>query len=247
MPDVSPSRSRRSSGALVCSVALAVTLVVAGCAGSSGDDAGQPTTSFRYLVDPLEPGTGFIQLGQNRYPFDGVICATGPVKSDPEGSIRDFGVYANFTIDSTLAAVSLTRYRNEIHGETNSVPTLTETALIQMQGDKEIRGLSAKRYQIVGARKWQDPNDPTATTPLITHTGDRYVAKGTFAPVNADVEASPTTTGSSVSASSDAVIGQVAARCPAESTTTTSSSGTDATGSPQPPATTGVSTTIRQG
>ncbi len=195
-----------------------------GCAGSSGGATDETTTSFPYLVDPLDPGTGFIQLGPNRYPFEGVICATGPVKSDPEGSIRIFGVYANFEVDGSLAAVALTRYRNEIHGKTNSVPTLTETALIQMQGDKEIRGLSAKRFQIVGEKKWQDPNDATATTPLISRSGDRYEAKGTFAPVNADVETSTTSRGSGTtsSGSGDTVTGEVAARCPAKSTTTTS-------------------------
>lgn len=218
---MTPIRSVRSWWLAAAVAALFV--VVSGCSGPSGDTADGPSTSFRYLVDPLEPGNGFIQLGQNRYPFDGVICATGAVKSDPAGSTRIFGVYANFHVDGKLAAVALTRYRNEIHGKTDSVPTLTETALIQMQGDKEIRGLSAKRFQIVGANEWQDPDDPTATTALITHDGDRYDAKGTFAPVNADVTTSSTTTvaggsrtGTGPGAAGDAIVGEVAARCPAK-------------------------------
>lgn len=201
----------------LCAVVLVTTVVVVGCSGSSGEETG-PTTSFPYLVDPLEPGTGFIQLGENRYPFDGVICAEGAVESDPEGSTRIFGVYANFEVDGVLAAVALTRYHNEIIGEANSVPTLTDTALIQMQGDGEIRGLAAKRFQVVGAKSWQDPQDPTATTELITRDGDRYEARGTFAPVNPDVGSDTTVAGAQAA---DAVAGQVAARCGDPDTTTT--------------------------
>jgi len=229
-------------------VAVAFVLALSGCGGSSPDTTDGPTTSFRYLVDPLEPGTGFIQLGPNRYPFDGVICATGPVESDPEGSTRVFGVYANFEVDGALAAVALTRYHNEIHGKTNSVPTLTETALIQMQGHDEIKGLSAKRFQIVGERTWQDPNDPSATKPLITRSGDRYEARGTFAPVNADAVTSSTTPPGSAAAAgaSDAVVGEVAARCPAASTATSAAPTTQPSGSPStttPPSGTPGSTT----
>ncbi|HET8929346.1 MAG TPA: hypothetical protein VFN21_01690 [Acidimicrobiales bacterium] len=224
---------RRRSRWLVAAVVGA--LVVSGCSGSSGGEADQPTTSFKYLVDPLEPGAGFIQLGPNRYPFDGVICATGPVESDPEGSTRIFGVYANFRVDGTLAAVALTRYHNEVIGKTRSIPTLTETALIQMQGDQEVRGLSAKRFRVVGEKKWQDPNDPAATTALITHEGDRYDAKGTFAPVNVDVATSTTVTGSTgagAGVGDDTILGEVAARCPAKSagTSTTSAAGPATTG-----------------
>lgn len=216
-------------------VAVTLVLVATGCTGSSGGEADQPTTSFRYLVDPLEPGTGFIQLGPNRYPFDGVICATGAVKSDPEGSTRIFGVYANFEVDGTLAAVALTRYHNEVRGKTNSIPTLTENALIQMQGDNEVRGLSAKRFQVVGERNWQDPNDPTARSALITREGDRYDAKGTFAPLNADATTSTTargTAGSGAKETSDAIVGEVSARCPAKpsETSTSSTEGTTSAG-----------------
>ncbi len=215
------SSRRRARAVLTVFVASALVLGCTGCAGSSGGAADETTTSFPYLIDPLEPGAGFIQLGPNRYPFDGVICATGPVASDPEGSTRIFGVYANFEVDGSLAAVALTRYHNEIHGKTNSVPTLTETALIQMQGDKEIRGLSAKRFQVVGEKNWHDPNDPSATKPLISRSGGRYEAKGIFAPVNADVDTSTTSrgSGSTTPGAGDSLVGEVAARCPAKSTT----------------------------
>lgn len=187
-------------------VALALVLVAPGCGGPSGDGEARPTTSFRYLVDPLKPGTGFVQLGQNRYPFEGVICASGPVKSDPEGSTRIFGVYANFEVDGALAAVSLTRYHNEVHGKIDTIPTVTDTALIQMQGKDEVRGLSAKRFQVVGDRVWQDPTDPNATKALITRSGDRYEAHGRFAPIGTQAtEGSTTATGT---------VGEVAARCP---------------------------------
>lgn len=201
-------------------------LVATGCAGSSGNGtAGGPTTSFPYLIDPLEPGTGFVQLGKNRYPFSGVICATGPVKSDPPGSSRIFGVYANFHVDGALAAVSLTRYRNQMHGSIDTLPTVTETALVEMQGHDEVRGLSAKRFRVVGATKWQDPADPTATTALITRKGDRYDAEGTFSAVGTDTTSTTTARpGSSPPRSDDAgVAGRISARCPATSTTSTTS------------------------
>lgn len=182
----------------------AAALIASGCSGSSGEDTTGPTTSFPYLVDPLEPGTGFVQLGANRYPFDGVICATGPVKSDPEGSTRIFGVYANFEVDGSLAAVSLTRYHNEVHDKIDTIPTVTETALIQMQGEGEVRGLSARRFQVVGAKKWTDPEDPTATTPLITRDGDRYEATGRFGALDGTDD------------TADATAGKIAARCPSD-------------------------------
>ena len=158
-----------------------------------------------------------------------MICAEGAVESDPEGSTRIFGVYANFEVDGALAAVALTRYHNEVIGKTNSIPTLTDTALIQMQGDGEIRGLSAKRFQVVGEKNWQDPQNPEATTELITRDGDRYDARGTFAPVNADVATETTVAGAP--AASDAIDGQVSARCgDAASTTTTVADAAEAPG-----------------
>ncbi len=214
--------SPRRGGLLAC--LAAVVLVVGACSGDSGDRESASTTSFPYLVDPVEPGAGFIELDGNRYPFEGVICASGPVASDPEGSTRRFGVYANFEVDGTLAAVSLTRYRNQESGLIETVPTLTDTALIRMQGDGEVRGLSATRFQIEGEKNWQDRNDPQATEPLITRDGDRYEAEGQFAAVNPP---SPATTeaggesGSAEAVEDPPVPGRVVARCPDPSTTTT--------------------------
>lgn len=194
-------------------------VLLAGCAGSSGQPDTAPTTSFPYLVDPLEPGTGFVQLGPNRYPFDGVICASGPVKSDPPGSTRIFGVYANFKVDGSLAAVSMTSYRNEIKGRINTVPTITQTALIEMQGSGEIKGLAAKRFRVENQRNWQDPNDAKATGTLIVRTGDRYEAAGMFAALDAPVDTSAGVT-SAPGSSSGATNGKIAARCPGESAAT---------------------------
>lgn len=202
----------------ILAVGLTAALLVSGCSGSSGEQTSGPTTSFPYLVDPVDPGTGFVRLGSNRYPFDGVICTEGPADNDPEGSTRIFGVYANFEVDGSLAAIALTRYRNEVHGRLDTVPTITETALVQMQGDGEVRGLSAKRFQVEGATRWQDPADPTATTPLIVRDGDRYRAAGRFGALNGDAteptdpDAGPDPGGSSGASGTD---GEIVARCPA--------------------------------
>ena len=211
----------RLGRASVVGVGVAGLVAVAGCAGSSGQADDQPTTSFHYLINPLDPGSGFVQLGKNRYVFDGVICATGRVKSDPAGSVRVFGVYANFHVNGQLAAVSMTRYRNEVRGKVDTIPTLTETVLVEMQGDKEVRGLAASRYQIVGARKWQDRHDPSVTSALIVRTGDRYEAKGTFAPLGDDTGS---TSGTSTTTATGTVLGDVAARCPAKGTVSTTTS-----------------------
>ncbi len=203
---------------------VAAPLLVAGCSsGSSGADSARPTTSFHYLVNPLEPGHGYVQLGANRYPFSGVICATGPVKSDPEGSTRIFGVYANFHVDGKLAAVSLTRYRSAVHGSVDTIPTITDTALVRMQGKGEIRGLTAQRARVENRTKWQDVNDPSATTALITRKGDRYEAHGRFGPVGGDT--TPQTSSTRPGAKTGTV-GEIAARCPSSETTTTAATST---------------------
>ena len=78
---------------LVLLAAVAATgLLAAGCSGSSGD-ASPPPSSTKFVVNPLEPGHGILQLGKSLYPFDGVICAKGPVPSDPKDTVRIFGVY----------------------------------------------------------------------------------------------------------------------------------------------------------
>lgn len=215
---IAPCRFRVVVGVFVSLVFLA------GCAGSSGQPETAPTTSFPYLIDPLEPGTGFVQLGPNRYPFEGVICASGPVKSDPPGSTRIFGVYANFEVDGNLAAVSMTSYRNEIRGRINTVPTITQTALIEMQGSGEIKGLAAKRFRVENQRNWQDPNDATAKGVLIVRTDDRYEATGMFAALDAPVDTSAGVT-SVPGSSSGATSGKIAARCPGASASTTTQPG----------------------
>jgi len=204
-----------------------VAVVSSSCAGSNptaGDSP--PSTSSKYLINPLEPGQGYVQLGTNRYAFDSVICATGPVKSDPEGSTRIFGVYANFTTGGKLAAVSLTRYRSEFVGKSRSVPTITDTAMIRMQGDGEVLGLKAQRARIIGQQKWHDIFDDTKSTQLIA---DRYEASGSFGPVDAAVVGDPTTT--TAASGSSLVRGEIAARCPAHGATGTTQSSTSSTSS----------------
>ncbi len=193
-----------------------VVLAVAGCAGSSGKSSTPtgPTTSTPYVANPLEPGHGFVQLGGQRYDFDGVICVKGPLKSDPKGTAREFGVYANFTQDGSLYAVSLTRYDNHATG---AVPTVTDTALLKMQGVGEVRGLKAQRARVIGHDQWGDVFDPTATTELIVHDGDRYEAQGRYGDVGGYRE----NTNPSTTPQNDTVEGDIAMRCPTKSTTTT--------------------------
>ncbi len=169
---------------------------------------------MRLEVNPLEPGHGFVQLGGQRYPFDGVICSTGPLESDPSTSVRTFGSYANFTMDGSLYAVSLTRYENHAP---QAVPTVTDTALVRMQGDGEVRGLKAQRAQIIGSDTWGDVFDPTETKPLIDHANDRYDVDGTFGPP--DGSTGP----------DDLLAGTISMRCPAKGTTTTTSTNDGAT------------------
>ena len=164
-----------------------MVVALAGCSGSSGGTSTQsgPTTSTPYVANPLEPGHGFVQIGGQRYDFDGVICVKGPLKSDPKDSAREFGVYANFTQDGSLYAVSLTRYDNHAVG---AVPTVTDTSLVRMQGVGEVKGLKAQRARVIGHEQWGDVFDPNATTELIVHTGrplrgrrgatDRWTATG---------------------------------------------------------------------
>lgn len=209
---------------------------LSGCSGSSVPTSTGPTTSFPYLIDPLEPGNGFIQLGTNRYPFSGVICTEGPSKKDPPGSTRIFGVYANFTVDGSLAAVALTSYRNELHGATNSVPTITQTALIQMQAKTDVKGLSAKRFRVVGQANWQDPVDPSATSALITRKGDRYEARGLFGPVGDDTTVTTVHGGTASAGSSSALRGEIAARCPAGGSSTSVPPSTGSASSTSEPA-----------
>ncbi len=181
---------------------LVVTAVVCvACSGSTAAPDPVSSTTFPYVVDPLEPGEGFVELAGNRYPFDDVMCAQGPAADDPEGTSRIFGVYVNFEVDGTTAGVELTRYRSEIHGEIDTVPTVTDVAGVRMQGDDEVIGLEAKRFHIEGERDWRDANDPTATTALITVEGDRYDVDAVFSAVGDDA--------------ASATPGVIAARCPA--------------------------------
>lgn len=205
-------------------VASVLVVVLAGCSGSSQDEStpAGPTTSSPYVANPLEPGHGFVQIGGSRTDFDGVICATGALASDPDDSVRRFGVYANFTQDGTLYAVSLTRYANNTKG---AIPTVTDTALVKMQGDNEVKGIKAQRALVQGQTQWGDPNDPDATTQLITHDGDRYEATGKFG--------DPSGTGTP----KDAVVGDIAMRCPGKNgaTTTTVAGATTVPGSTAAP------------
>ena len=205
---------------VVIAAAVAVTGILAGCSGSSGDTSAPPS-SFKYVVNPLEPGHGLLQLGPNQYPFDGVICASGPVASDPKGAVRDFGVYANFKLDDQLVAVSITRY--ESHPDGPAIPTITDTAQVQMQGKGQVKGLKAQRARIIGQSVWGDIYDPTAKGPLIVKTGDRYDAKGAFGPPDAGplYVKGPTTTTTTLAGSSETISGELSARCPAKTATTT--------------------------
>jgi hypothetical protein len=210
----------------------AIGLLAAGCSGSSGD-ASPPPSSTKFVVNPLEPGHGILQLGKNLYPFDGVICAKGPVPSDPKDTVRIFGVYANFKLDGSLVAVSMTRYESHPKGVA-AVPTITETAQVQMQGKGEIKGLKAQRAQVIGQSQWGDIYDQSATGPLIVKTGDRYVAKGQFGPPDAGplYVTGPTTTTTTLPGTSETTSGELSARCPAKSatTTTTTAAGSTTTG-----------------
>ncbi len=213
-------RSLRNPIRATVLVALSV-LVAAACSGSSSAQPDKPTTSFHYLVNPLEPGTGFLQLGSNRYPFDGVICATGRLKSDPTWSRRIFGVYANFHVGGKLAAISLTRYYSDPKSKAPSIPTITDTALVRMQGADQVLGLKAQRARIVGHTTWTDVNDPQAHGPLITKKGDRYEANGHFG--------DPAGTQSAANGKATGTIGEIAARCPSGDAATTTTSPTTST------------------
>lgn len=170
---MTPLLSRR----LLCGALLVGILGVPACSSGGGGRAAGPTTTVIPVANPLGPGEGYVQFGGERTAIDGVICATGVLDSDPEASVRVFGVYANFTLDGNLAAVSLTRYENH---DVNAIPTVTDTALIRMQGDGEVRGLKAQRANIIGEKAWADVYDPRASTPLITRDGDRYSVTGSF-------------------------------------------------------------------
>lgn len=209
--------------------AVVVTALLAGCSGSSGD-ASPPPSSTKFVVNPLEPGHGILQLGDHQYAFEGVICASGPVASDPKGAVRDFGVYANFYLDGSLVAVSMTRYESHPTGDL-AVPTITDTAQVQMQGKGEVKGLKAQRARVIGQSSWGDVYDPTAKGPLIVKTGDRYDAKGLFGPPDAGpiYVTGPTTTTTTLASSSDTTPGELSARCPAKSTTTTTTTAEAAT------------------
>lgn len=207
-------------------------LPLAACSSGGSTKSTGPTTTVLLEVNPLERGHGFVQLSGQRYDFDGVKCATGTLASDPEASQRIFGAYANFTREGSLFAVSLTRYEDHSVG---AVPTITDTALVRMQGEGEVRGLKAQRAQIIGKGGWGDVFDPTETTPLISHTNDRYDVSGTFGP--------PDGTGGP----KDLVEGSIAVRCPATSATTTSTipgatPTTVAPSAPTVPATAGATT-----
>ena len=207
--------SVRARLSFVLLAAIAATALIAGCSGSS-DDASPPPSSTKFVVNPLEPGHGILQLGANQYPFEGVICASGPLKSDPSDTVRDFGVYANFELDGSLVAVSMTRYENRSPG---AVPTITDTALVRMQGKDEVKGLKAQRARIIGNKNWGDVVDPTAKGPLIVKTGDRYDAKGLFgAPDSGPLydDGTPTTTTTTLPGDSEGLPGELSARWPAK-------------------------------
>lgn len=186
-----------------------VTVACVGCGGSGGGSASEVSTTTPYVVDPLEPGQGFVELAGNRFAFDGVICGMGAAEGDPEGTARIFGVYANFELDGSRAGMELTRYHSAIRGEQDTVPTLTDVAAVRMQGDGEILGLEAKRFQVEGQRHWQDSNDPSATEPLITVEGDRYEVHAPFFAVG--------------EAGTGGTPGVIAARCPTEGSGTVDS------------------------
>lgn len=208
---------------------LAVAVGMLGMSACSSGDASPSATSRAKMpeANPLKPGTGYVQIGAQRTDFDKVICATGPVKTDPKGTIRQFGAYANFTLDGNLAAVSLTRYENR---DAKAIPTVTDTALIQMQGEGEVRGLKAQRANIIGQNVWSDVADDSASTPLIERDGDRYRATGKFgSPDGLGAGETPTQ-------------GTIEMRCPAKTTSTTSTATDD--GATAPSSTTTPATSV---
>lgn len=223
---------------IVLTASLSLVVALTACSGSSGDTS-PPPTSTRFVVNPVAAGHGYLQLGKNQYPFDGVICSTGPVDSDPKDTIRDFGAYANFKLDGTLVVVSLTRYENRTQG---AVPTRTDTALVQMQGKNEVKGLKAQRAQVIGNSVWKDVYDPTAKGPLIVHRGDRYEAKGQFGPPDLGAVPKPgATTTTTLPGTSESTPGELVLRCPAKSVSPTTIAGgsptpTGSPSSPPPPA-----------
>ena len=220
--------SRRPTLLATLVTTCVVVVTLAGCSGSSGGSStpAGPTTSTPYVANPLEPGHGFVQIGGQRYDFDGVICAEGPLKSDPKNTVREFGVYANFTQAGSLYAVSLTRYEDHSVG---AVPTVTDTALVRMQGVGEVKGLKAQRARVIGHDQWGDVYDPKATTELIVHTADRYEALGRYGSVDGNREnTKPGTTPQTGTAEGD-----VAMRCPSKSSTaSTTTTSTTAGGYP---------------
>lgn len=212
-------------------VLVALIALVAGCASSAPKAVG-PTTSMHYVINPVAPGHGFVQLGGAQYSFDGVICAHGPVASDPPNATRQFGVYANFTEAGTLYAISLTRYENDPSKGNpplaTGVPTITDLALVQSQGKGEVLGLQATRFMTVGKSGWSDPRDAAAHAPLIKRTGDVYEAAGVYGPDNQDQHSKANRQGT------------IKVRCPAKGTTTTVTGATTAPGAPGVPGATTV-------
>lgn len=208
---------------LVCALTVAA-LLASGCSGSGGSKAAASTTSIKFSANPLAPGDGYVQLGGSRSTFSNVVCSTGRAKGDPSYATRVFGVYANFRLDGTLYAVSVTRYDSHPSG---SAPTITETALVEMQGEGEVKGARAQRAQVVGSNKWVDVHDPSASGPLVTKNGDRYTATGTFG--------APDSLSESQVAN---VQGEIAARCPVKG----SSGSTSSSIPPTLPATVGGTT-----
>ena len=111
----------------------------------------------------------------------------GPREERPNYATRVWGVYGNGYTEGKLFTVELTQYHSD--GGTKGLPTVTDTALVRMQGGSKsepvVLGLRAQRARVENTDTWLDKLDPKATDELITRAGPRYVVDGKFGPDDA--------------------------------------------------------------
>jgi len=183
----------RPTSRRLAAVALASALAVTGAACSSSRHASLGPSPYKVVTTTTAPaptikaGQGYLALSGHYFPYKVVACLEGPAKDDPNYATRVWGVYGNGYTEGKLFTVELTQYHSD--GGTKGLPTVTDTALVRMQGgsatEPVVLGLRAQRARVENSDTWLDKLDPKATDELITRVGPRYVVDGKFGPDDA--------------------------------------------------------------
>jgi hypothetical protein len=190
-----PGGSDLNTGRALPLLAILVAASLVACGHSSPPAPTLPAVTTTTL--PIEAaGHGTVILGGQVEPFTVSSCVDGPSPTTTPDATEQFRLSGAGQVGTFSFTVSVTRYESDSGAGTT---TFTETAAVaDRSGSSDIE---ARRTSINGT--WLDLNDPTAKTPLITHSGSLVTVEAKFGPQD------------SRAGDAGIVSGILVARCPA--------------------------------